>query len=394
MDRPIIELNHVSRAFQVKRNTYIKAVDDVSLRVNEGEIVCLVGESGCGKTTTGKMIVGLTRPTSGDVLYMGRNIHELDSKEWKRFRLGVQMVHQDPYASLNPAFTIYDTLAAPLRHHGFTNGDESTKKRVIELLEMVDLTPAAEILDKYPHQLSGGQRQRVSVARALTVSPSFLVADEAVSMVDVSIRISLLNTLIKLKEKMGLAVLFITHDLALAKYFAWEGRIGVMYLGRLVEINGARDLVENPQHPYTQALLSAIPEADPDITRQKRHIQLRSMDVPSLLHLPTGCTQFVAFRTLKKNKPPKSQSLKTPCKILAKTNRHQKGGQKFFCKKFPAAPAPGCGMSLWFDVERVCALLLTVEYTPNLQKLCHGPIFAKKRRFKMTLERRFCPGLM
>lgn len=290
MEKTIIELNHVSRAFQVKRNTYIKAVDNVSLNLKEGEIVCLVGESGCGKTTTGKMIVGLTRPTSGEVLFMGKNINQLNQEEWKRFRLGVQMVHQDPYASLNPSFTIYDTLAAPLRHHGFTNGDENTKKRVIELLEMVDLTPAGEILDKYPHQLSGGQRQRVSVARALTVNPSVLVADEAVSMVDVSIRISLLNTLLKLKERMGLAVLFITHDLALAKYFAWEGRIGVMYLGRMVEINGACELVDNPQHPYTQALLSAIPEADPDITRQKRQINLRSMDVPSLLHLPSGCT--------------------------------------------------------------------------------------------------------
>lgn len=290
MDKTLIELNHVSRAFQVKRNTYIRAVDNISMKINEGEILCLVGESGCGKTTTGKMIVGLTKPSSGEVLYLGKDINKMRREEWKPFRLSVQMVHQDPYASLNPSFTVYETLAAPLRRHGFTNGDGSTRRRVIELMEMVDLTPAAEILDKYPHQLSGGQRQRVSVARALTVNPSVLVADEAVSMVDVSIRISLLNTLLKLKEQMGLAVLFITHDLALAKYFAWEGRIGVMYLGRMVEINGARELVENPQHPYTQALLSAIPEADPDITRQKRHVQLRSMDVPSLLHLPTGCT--------------------------------------------------------------------------------------------------------
>jgi peptide/nickel transport system ATP-binding protein len=162
-------------------------------------------------------------------------------------------------------------------------------KRVRELLELVDLTPPDDFLDKYPHQLSGGQRQRVSIARALTVLPSFIIADEAVSMVDVSIRISLLNTLSKLKEAMGLAVLFITHDLALAKYFAWEGRIGVMYLGRIVELAPARDLVEHPQHPYTQVLLSAIPEADPEMTRRKRHIALRSMDVPSLLRLPSGC---------------------------------------------------------------------------------------------------------
>lgn len=290
MPEPIIELKNVSRSFIVKRNTAIKAVDSISLRIQEGEVLCLVGESGCGKTTTGKMIVGLLKSSSGEVLYRGKNINHLTKEEHKEFRLGVQLIHQDPYASLNPSFTIYDALAAPLKHHGFTRGDADTRKRVVELLEMVDLTPASDLLDKYPHQLSGGQRQRVSVARALTVNPSFIVADEAVSMVDVSIRISLLNTLIRLKERMGLAVLFITHDLALAKYFAWEGKIGVMYLGRMVEISPARQLVENPQHPYTRALLSAIPEADPELTRSKQHIQLRSMDVPSLLRLPTGCT--------------------------------------------------------------------------------------------------------
>jgi peptide/nickel transport system ATP-binding protein len=286
----MIELKNISRSFHVKRNTYIQAVDNVSLSINEGEIVCLVGESGCGKTTTGRMIVGLLNPTKGQILYRGRDILHLDKAEQKEYRLGVQLVHQDPYASLNPSFTIFDTMAAPLKRHGHTRNDAETRQRVIELLEMVDLTPAADFLDKYPHQLSGGQRQRVSVARALTVNPSFIVADEAVSMVDVSIRISLLNTLLRLKEKMGLAVLFITHDLALAKYFAWEGRIGVMYLGRMIEVAPARQLVEKPQHPYTQALLSAIPEADPDITRHKRHIQLRSMDLPSLLNLPKGCT--------------------------------------------------------------------------------------------------------
>lgn len=290
MPVPILELKNVSRAFQVRRNTFIKAVDDVSLSIQEGEIVCLVGESGCGKTTTGRMMVGLLKPTAGKVLFRGQDVTQLTKQQHKEYRLAVQLVHQDPYASLNPSFTIYDTIAAPIQHHGFTNGEAATRKRVIELLEMVDLTPATDFLDKYPHQLSGGQRQRVSVARALTVNPSFIVADEAVSMVDVSIRISLLNTLLKLKEQMGLAVLFITHDLALAKYFAWEGRIGVMYLGRMVEMSPARYLVEHPQHPYTQALLSAIPEADPDVTRKKRHIDLRSMDLPGLLNLPSGCS--------------------------------------------------------------------------------------------------------
>lgn len=291
---PLIQVKNVTRRFQVKRNVFITAVNQVTFSIDEGEIVCLVGESGCGKTTAGKMITGLLKPTEGQVLYRGKDVVNLISgkhsaKEFNDFRLGVQLVHQDPYASLNPTRSVYQQLAAPLQHHRLTNGDAHTRARAWELLEMVDLTPPGDFLNKYPHQLSGGQRQRVSIARALTVSPSFIVADEAVSMVDVSIRISLLNTLLRLKEQMGLAVLFITHDLALAKYFAWEGRIGVMYLGQLVEIAPARQLVESPQHPYTKVLLSAIPEADPDITRQKQRLELRSMDVPSLLHLPSGC---------------------------------------------------------------------------------------------------------
>lgn len=286
--REIIQLKNVSRTFEVKRQT-IKAVDDVSLSIQEGEVVCLVGESGCGKTTTGKMIAGALAPSSGSIYFRGKDISTLGKEEFNRYRLGAQMIHQDPYASLNPARTIYDIIATPLQHHGFAKGEAQLRARVRELLQTVDLTPPDDFLEKYPHQLSGGQRQRVSIARALTVNPSFLVADEAVSMVDVSIRISLLNTLTRLKNQMGLAVLFITHDLALAKYFAWEGRIGVMYLGRMVELSPARQLVERPQHPYTQVLLSAIPEADPDATRRKTRIELRSMDVPSLLRLPSGC---------------------------------------------------------------------------------------------------------
>jgi len=289
MPPPLIELKHLTRRFQIKRNVFITAVNDVSLVMEAGEVMCLVGESGCGKTTTGKMIAGLLKPSEGQILYNGQDITHLKGTDWEQYRLGVQMVHQDPYASLNPSRTIYDIIAAPLRHHHITSGERATRAAVVELLESVDLTPAADLLDKFPHQLSGGQRQRVSVARALTVSPKFIIADEAVSMVDVSIRISLLNTLLKLKEKNGLAVLFITHDLALAKYFAWEGRVGVMYLGKLVEVAPARQLIEAPQHPYTRVLLSAIPEADPERTRHKQRIELRSMDIPSLLRLPSGC---------------------------------------------------------------------------------------------------------
>jgi oligopeptide/dipeptide ABC transporter ATP-binding protein len=289
MSEQLITLEHVTRAFTVKGQT-VKAVDDINLTIAAGDLLCLVGESGCGKTTTGKMIAGLLPTSSGRVLFQGQDIATLSGKDRKDYRLGVQMVHQDPYASLNPTQTIYDMLAAPLQHHRFTRGEAETKRRVRDLLEVVDLTPPDDFLDKYPHQLSGGQRQRVSVARALTVRPAFIVADEAVSMVDVSIRISLLNMFARLKQEMGVGVLLITHDLALAKYFAWEGRIGVMYLGRLVEIGPSREVVEHAQHPYTQVLLSAIPEADPEATRAKQRIELRSTDMPSLLRLPSGCS--------------------------------------------------------------------------------------------------------
>lgn len=288
MTAPLIELEHVSRSFAVKRQL-ITAVDDLSLSIGAGEIVCLVGESGCGKTTTGKLIAGLLPPSAGRIRFEGHDMAALDRTQRARYRLGVQLIHQDPYAALNPAHRVYDILAAPLRHHKLTGGATDTRARVRELLEWVDLTPPDDLLAKFPHQLSGGQRQRVAIARALTVMPSFLVADEAVSMVDVSIRISLLNTLTRLKQQMGLAVLFITHDLALAKHFAWEGRIGVMYLGRLVELAPTPQLIARPQHPYTQALLGAIPEVNPDLARHTPAIELRSMDLPSLLHKPGGC---------------------------------------------------------------------------------------------------------
>jgi peptide/nickel transport system ATP-binding protein len=289
MTIPLIELEHVRRSFSVQRQQ-LTAVDDLSLRIQPGEIVGLVGESGCGKTTTGKLIAGLLPPSAGTIRFLGHSIAELRGAAYRRYRLGVQLIHQDPYASLNPAHTVYDTLAAPLRRHRLTSDERATHARVCELLTLVDLTPPDDLLGKYPHQLSGGQRQRVAITRALTVGPSFLSADEAVSMVDVSMRISLLNTLLRLKEQIGLGVLFITHDLALANYFAWAGRIGVMYLGRLVELSPTPLLIAQPQHPYTQALLAALPTIDPALNRQKAPPQLRSADVPSLLRLPGGCS--------------------------------------------------------------------------------------------------------
>ena len=284
-----IELQNVSRAFG-KEQERVLAVDGVSLTIEKGEIRCLVGESGCGKSTTGKMIAGLLPPSGGRILFDGKPIDRLNKEEYRAYRHAVQIIHQDPYASLNPVQTVKQIITTPLLRHRKVSGSQQAYRRALELLEIVDLTPAADFLDKYPHQLSGGQRQRVSVARALTVDPKFIVADEAVSMVDVSIRVSLLNMLMRLKNEFDVTFLFITHDLALAKYFAWEGAISVMYLGRVVEDGPTPRVITDPRHPYTQALLAAVPEADPELTHRKRRIALRSADIPSLLNLPPGCT--------------------------------------------------------------------------------------------------------
>jgi oligopeptide/dipeptide ABC transporter ATP-binding protein len=288
VSQALIELERVSRTFDTPGGT-ITAVDGVSLALQSGEILCLVGESGCGKTTTGRLLTGLTQPTSGRVLFDGYDVWQAKGAEFTRFRRAVQIVHQDPYASLNPTRTVFQTLSAPLERHRLARGS-GVRRRVIELLELVDLTPPEDYLAKFPHQLSGGQRQRVSIARALTVEPRFIVADEAVSMVDVSIRISLLNVLLRLRDELGMSCVLITHDLAVARYFGRQGRIGVMYLGRLVELGTTEQLVADPAHPYTAALISAIPEADPLLTRGKERVNLRSSDVPSLLRLPSGCS--------------------------------------------------------------------------------------------------------
>ncbi len=284
----ILELKRVERTFKVGRRM-VRVLDDVSLQVHEGEVLCLVGESGCGKTTTGKIAAGLLPPTSGEIRFRGHNVWNSDKETFRTYRRAVQIIHQDPYASLNPTQRVSTILTAPLLRHGVARNRREAKDLAMELLRTVDLTPPEDFYNKYPHQLSGGQRQRVSVARALTVHPEFLVADEAVSMLDVSIRVSLLQLLERLRRDLGVAYLFITHDLAVAKYFAWEGRIAVMYLGRVVESGPTPQIIHNPQHPYTQALLSALPEADPEATRSKERIQLRSLDVPSLLNVPTGC---------------------------------------------------------------------------------------------------------
>ena len=275
--RALIELDHVSRAFRVPGGT-ITAVDGVSLAIGAGEAICIVGESGCGKTTTGRMLAGILVPTSGRLLYEGEDVWRKKGHELSAFRRAVQLVHQDPYASLNPTRTVFQTLAAPLHRHKKVKGNRDATNRVRHLLDVVGLTPPDDFLVKYPHQLSGGQRQRVAIARALTVDPRVIVADEAVSMVDVSIRISLLNLLLGLRSEMGVSIVLITHDLAVARYF------------RMVELARSEALVSDPAHPYSAALIAAIPEADPRITRTKDRVQLRTAEVPSLLALPSGCT--------------------------------------------------------------------------------------------------------
>jgi oligopeptide/dipeptide ABC transporter ATP-binding protein len=286
--QPLIELRGVNRSFRQGRAT-VQVLQDINLGVAENEIVCLVGESGCGKTTTGKIMAGLLEPSSGEVLYRSQPLSARRGRNQAEQRRALQIVHQDPFASLNPTHTVGQILSFPLQRHRLAEGRGGVRRRIWELLTLVDLTPPGDIVNKYPHQLSGGQRQRVSVARALTVNPRLLVADEAVSMVDVSIRVSLLKTLHRLRDEYGIAIVFITHDLALAKYFAWEGRIAVMYLGRIVEIGPTQDIIASPAHPYTRALISAIPEADPEITRNKQRMALRSEDIPSLLEIPPGC---------------------------------------------------------------------------------------------------------
>ena len=290
---PIIELKHIGKSFMVKRGIFsekreVKILDDVNLTIEEGEVLALVGESGCGKTTTAKIIAGIHKPTKGEFLYRGKNVWKMNKEEFERYRRAVQLIHQDPYASLNPTMRVFDTIKAPLLRHKIVEKKKVFDK-VLEILEMVDLNPPEEYAFKYPHQLSGGERQRVTIARALTLGPEFIVADEPVSMLDVSIRLSIIELLKNLREKMGVGFLFVTHDLAMAKYFALEGKTAVMYLGKVVEYGNTKDVIDNPLHPYTQVLLKAIPEADPEVTRKKEMPKLRSLDVPSFLNLPKGC---------------------------------------------------------------------------------------------------------
>ncbi len=288
----LIELKNVSVGFasRGKKKDVVNALVDMNLSIDEGEIIAVVGESGCGKTTLGKVITDIYQPSSGEVLYNGKNVHKLSKKEYQEYRLGVQMVHQDSYAALNPNKTIAQSLVLPLLRHKLAKNTEEALKILFEYFNEVGLNPPEMFLEKYPHQLSGGQRQRILLARALSVRPKLIVADEPVSMVDVSLRISLLNLMAKMNQKYKISFLYITHDLGTARYIASHGRIVVMYLGKMIESNNIQQAISKPMHPYFQALIAAVPEADPSYRDEyAKKLPLRSLDLPDLLNLPSGC---------------------------------------------------------------------------------------------------------
>jgi oligopeptide/dipeptide ABC transporter ATP-binding protein len=285
---PIVEVRSLKKYFPIRKGLLqreagrVHAVDDVTFDVSEGETLGLVGESGCGKSTLGRTIVRLLEPTEGEVIFQGRNISSIGTRSLRPLRREMQMIFQDPYASLNPRKRVGSIIGTPLKIHGVDKSER--RKRVQELLEKVGLSP--EHYNRFPHEFSGGQRQRIGVARALALNPKLIVADEPVSALDVSIQSQMLNLLDDLQKELSLTYIFIAHDLGVVRHVS--NRIAVMYLGKLVELSPADDLYERPIMPYTEALLSAVPIPDPDLAHARERIVLEG-DVPSPINPPTGC---------------------------------------------------------------------------------------------------------
>jgi peptide/nickel transport system ATP-binding protein len=276
----------LSEIFRGKRR-WIKAVDGVSFDVKKGEIFGLIGESGCGKSTTGKLLMKLEYPTNGQIIFKGKDVSFLSSaEEIKKYREQVQMIFQDPYSSMNPRFRVRDVLAEPLIIHKKARTPYEIEKIAEKVLEQVKLTPPDEFMDRYPHMLSGGQRQRVATARTLVLSPDFIIADEPVSMIDLSTRAEILHMMKEVQQDLGLTYLYITHDLSTARYFC--DRIAVMYLGKIVEIGNSDDIIDNPLHPYTQALIAAVPEPSPGKENVIKDLPIKG-EIPSAANIPKGC---------------------------------------------------------------------------------------------------------
>ncbi|NDI33485.1 ABC transporter ATP-binding protein [Chengkuizengella sediminis] len=288
MNQPLIEVKNLKKHFQVGRGKVLKAVDGVNFTIQNGETLGMVGESGCGKSTVGRTMLRLYEPTCGEMLVNGENMFSLSSKELKQKRRDMQMIFQDPYASLNPRMTVRDIIAEPLDIHKLSSSKQDRVKRVEELLDLVGLNP--DHANRYPHEFSGGQRQRIGIARALAVNPKFIICDEPISALDVSIQAQVVNLLKDLQNKLGLTYLFIAHDLSMVKHIS--DRVIVMYLGNIVELADSHTLYKDPLHPYTKALMSAIPIPDPDVEEQREGTVLTG-DLPSPINPPSGC----AFRT-------------------------------------------------------------------------------------------------
>jgi len=284
----LLEIKNLKKYFPVKEGVFrrtvahVKAVDDISFHIKKGETLGLVGESGCGKSTAGRTILRLLEATEGEIWFEGKNLLDLDKKELREMRKEMQIIFQDPYASLNPRMTVADIVGEPIDIHNLASSKKERNDRVAEILDTVGLGP--EYMKRYPHEFSGGQRQRIGVARALAVDPSLIIADEPVSALDVSIQAQVINLLQDLQTDFDLTYLFIAHDLSVVKHIS--DRVAVMYLGKLVELADKKELFDDPKHPYTQSLLSAIPVADP--TYEKERIILEG-DVPSPVDPPSGC---------------------------------------------------------------------------------------------------------
>ena len=287
----LLEVTNLKKHFPIsegilfsKNVSLVKAIDGISFTISKGETLGLVGESGCGKTTTGRCILQLDKPTEGRILFDGRDLTEMDASTLAPLRQKIQVIFQDPYSSLNPRLKIGDTIAEPMKVHQVESDAISRRKRVTELLDICGLP--SRMADRYPHEMSGGQRQRVGIARALSLRPEFIICDEAVSALDVSIQAQIINLLEDLREEFKLTYLFIAHDLSVVRHLCHK--VAVMYLGKIVELSDCDELYDNPKHPYTQALLTAVPVPDPEVEKNREH-SIMTGEVPSPINPPPGC---------------------------------------------------------------------------------------------------------